>query len=78
MSNKSSRKSYVNKDGKVNKVYVRKMWNFVMDTACDSFNRDIGDDEIKKRIEQFSRMVDRIVPDKRIKDLEAEINRLRS
>lgn len=50
-----------NKDGSVNKVYTRKLWNHVTDTAIDCFNEDIGEDELLGRIKEFHKMLNDLV-----------------
>ena len=52
---------YVNKDGTVNKAYVRKMWNHVMKTMIDSYNGDIDDSQFEKRVKQFRPMANDLV-----------------
>jgi len=52
---------YVNKDGTANKVYVRKMWNHVMETMIDSYNGDINRQQFEKRVKQFRCMVNDLV-----------------
>ena len=49
--------SEINKDGTVNKVYVRKMWNHVTNAAIDGFNDDLEHGEFERRVEEFRGML---------------------
>jgi len=53
---------YVNKDGTVKKVYARKLWNYVVETSCDSYNGELEDGELEHRIEGFRRMLNELLP----------------
>lgn len=55
-----------NKDGSVCKSYVKELWNYVTDTAVDSFNGDYdlhGDDFVIERIKEFDAKVQKITKD---------------
>ena len=56
-----SSKKIINSDGTVNKMYVKKMWNIVMDAMIDSFNGDADDADINRRFNGFEIMVNDIV-----------------
>ena len=47
----------INKDGTIKKVYVRKLWNHVTDTACDGFAGELPDEELDSRIDEFVLML---------------------
>ena len=51
---------YVNRDGTANKVYTRKMWNYVMDAMIDSFNGDADDEDMQGRIKEFQEMANNL------------------
>jgi hypothetical protein len=51
----------INKDGTINKYYSRKIWNHVTQTAVDSFNGDMNNDEFKTRINKFRKMINKLV-----------------
>ena len=53
---------YVNKDGTVKKVYARKLWNYVVETSCDSYNGELEDGELEHRIKGFRRMLNELLP----------------
>lgn len=53
---------YVNRDGTVKKVYARKLWNYVVETSCDSFNGELEDGELEHRVEGFRRMLNKLLP----------------
>ena len=50
----------INKDGKANKVYVRKMWNHVMETSVDAMNGELSDEEFKGRVHSFRDMANKL------------------
>jgi len=58
----SASAGYVNRDGTVRKVYARKLWNYVMETSCDSFNGELEDGELEHRVEGFRRMLNELLP----------------
>ena len=63
-----SRKHYINKDGTVNKVYMRQIWNHVARAMIDSFNGDVDDAILDKRIAEFRKMINDILLAKYIGD----------
>lgn len=48
-------------NGSVRRPYARRLWNFVIDSAIDSFNEDIDNSEISARINRFQAELDRLV-----------------
>ena len=53
--------TYINKDGTANKVYVKKMWNHVMNTAIDSFNGEVDKHKFRRRTKEFDEMVNKLI-----------------
>lgn len=52
---------YLKKDGTVKKIYVSKLWNHVIDSAIDSFNQDLNDEQLQQRIQQFQDMINELL-----------------
>lgn len=51
----------LNKNGKLNKIYLRKIWNHVTQTNVDCFNGEINDKEMLRRFEEFTKLIDTIL-----------------
>lgn len=48
--------------GKVNRYETRKLWNYAVDSCCQSINNTVSDEEYKNKKTVFHDMINRLVP----------------
>ena len=51
----------INKDGKINKLYAKKLWNYVSNANIDSFNKYINRREMNARVSKFNEMLNVLI-----------------